>query len=171
MSLEQTIDRVLSARTEHNDALSSDKTITRWRNDIEKLYAQVENWMKPYVDAGKMTIDRRRHEITEEKLGTYPIDLLDFDVGDETIRLEPRASRVIGAQGRVDMFRLGSTDDPILLVLTGEDESRTWNVVDRSGRTKLNAMTKDAFEGAVERLFSEFSSHASRVPDAERPSW
>ena len=152
MSLRETVERLRKSRVAQDDPGDS---VERWREDVSDLYRQVTEWLQPFTADGGIVLTRQPKTIHEEGLGEYETEQLDIEVGDETVRLDPRAMRVIGARGRIDISHLGS-GDPAMLILTGTADDRTWNIVDRTDRTGLTPLTKDSFEAALDRLVQPF---------------
>lgn len=159
MALKDTIDRILGSRTTMDRMDAQRSIVGRWQSDVGQLYDRVGEWLKPFVEAGDITLERQEISVEEERTGLYEIDRLDLGVGDEIIRLEPKGTVVIGAHGRIDMSRLGSGEDPILLVLTDTSDPQ-WSIVDRSARTTLEPLTKETFETAIEKLLVHYGTQA-----------
>lgn len=151
MSLKETIERLRAMRAEPEE---SGPIVSTWQGEVSRLYDMIGGWLKPYVDDGGIELKRQAKTAYEERTGSYDIDQLDIDVGDETVRLDPAAAIVIGARGRIDMSHLGS-GDPLILVLTGPD-GQDWNVVDRSAGRTLTPLTKETFEAALDGLLQEY---------------
>jgi hypothetical protein len=74
-----------------------------WKEYLSFFYQKVENFLKPYIESGKLTLTKRPIELNEERIGTYEIDALDIILGDTKIILTPIGTNLIGAKGRVDM--------------------------------------------------------------------
>ncbi|MCJ2135658.1 hypothetical protein MKK69_16625 [Methylobacterium sp. J-026] len=153
MPLRETIERLRDARGERDDPA---EIVARWTGAVSRLYADIAGWLKPYVDDGDLILERTARAVHEEATGTYEIDVLDIGVGPETVRLEPKGAVVIGALGRVDMFRLGS-GDPMFIVLTGPAQQPTWSLVKPSERGRSTALTKETFEATLDELLAAYS--------------
>ena len=154
MPLRDTVERLRHARVEPNDPVYN---ADRWRDDVTQLYRNISEWLAPFIEDGGIVLKQHSKTVFEESIGSYEIDQLDIEVGDETVRLDPRGAIVIGARGRIDMSHLG-TGDPLLLVLTGTADQSHWAIVNRSVRTKLTALTKDSFESALESLVEQYAT-------------
>lgn len=155
MALKETVARLRSAQAEPDDA---GDIVSRWQIAVRHLYDDISTWLSSYIADGDIKLERRSKTAHEDSIGTYDIDQLDIDVGNETVRLDPKGAVVIGARGRIDMSHLG-TGDPLILVLTGTGEGPNWSLVDRSMRTGLTPLTKETFEAALDRLLAEYGTH------------
>jgi len=152
MALRETIERLRDARGEREDPTD---IVDRWKGAVSRLYDDIAAWLKPYVDDGGLVLERVTKAVHEEATGAYEIDVLDIEVGTETVRLEPMGAVVIGALGRIDMSLLGS-GDPLFLVLAGPAQQPTWNLVKPSKRTRSTALTKATFEATLEELLAAY---------------
>lgn len=152
MALKDTVDRLSRLKEEPPPA---DRVVDDWRSAVSDLYDRIADWLAPYVDEGTMLLTRHPKSAHEERTGPYDIDVLDIDVGPETVRLDPRGAVVIGARGRIDMTLLGR-GDPVMLILAETDAAPEWSIVDRTRRTTLTPLTKDAFEAALDAVLDAF---------------
>lgn len=86
-----------------------------WLEAIKALHAQLEEWLKPAIQAGTLKILRSSVDVREEDLGTYLAPVLRISDGRTTLILDPIGSRVVGIvgvsgksltglQGRVDLL-------------------------------------------------------------------
>lgn len=160
MALRDTVERL---RKLNDGPPPKDDIIGEWRSAVSELYDRIAGWLSPYVDDETMVLTRHPESVHEEQIGTYDIDVLDIDVGPETVRLAPRGTVVIGARGRVDMTLLGR-GDPLMLILAEADGGRAWFVVERQRRTTLTRLTGDAFEAALERVLEGFDLRSEPSP-------
>jgi hypothetical protein len=156
MSFKETVDRL---RQTTAPMRSPDELVSAWQHDVARLYDEIAEWLKPYVDDGGISLSRQEKAASEERTGSYTIDQLDIDIGNETVRLDPRATSVIGARGRIDMSHLGS-GDPVMLILLGDAEHPLWKIVDPAERTKQIPLDKGSFEATLDRLLEEYGTHA-----------
>jgi len=93
---------------------------------LEALYAQIEQLLKGPLQNGKAALRREKREITESYLGTYRVEDLILEVGNENVRFVPRGRNIVGAAGRVDV--LGDGGDATLVVQPDDNGGR-WCVV------------------------------------------
>lgn len=152
MALKETVERL---RRLKDDAPSKDDTVDEWRSAVSDLYDRITDWLTPFLDDKAIALERRPKSAYEEQIGDYDIDMLDIDVGPETVRLDPRGAVVIGARGRIDMTLLGR-GEPLMLILSEGDGEPGWFVVERQRRTTLTPLTKDVFEASLEKLLEDF---------------
>ena len=152
MALKDTVERLQKLR---ENPQPGSEIIGEWRSAVSGLYDQIAGWLGPYVDNESMTLTHHIKSAHEDSIGTYDIDVLDIDVGPETVRLDPRGAIVIGARGRIDMTLLGRAD-PLMLVLTESDDGRGWFIVERQRRTTLTPLTETTFESALEGLLERY---------------
>jgi hypothetical protein len=97
-------------RREHEAAkLSREKPIdwqaekVAWLRRLEALFAQVTGYLKPYVDAGQITIGYQPIDLSEEDIGRYSATEMIITIGGKTIKLEPIGCRILGSKGRVEV--------------------------------------------------------------------
>ncbi len=78
--------------------------LKEWMSHLDTFYSSVEAYLKPYIDAGKLSIDKTQIHLQEEYIGEYDAQQLIIHLGNNTIRLQPIGTRLIAAKGRVDML-------------------------------------------------------------------
>jgi len=78
-----------------------------WIAHIEKLFADVETWLKEYTTTRKIKIEYNKLDIHEETLGTYTVNELKIIINDKVAKLTPIGTILIGTRGRADLS--GST--------------------------------------------------------------
>jgi hypothetical protein len=71
-----------------------------WLGKLRELYEHVSSWLKPYPE---IKIDEKTKQISEEALGTYQAPTLLLSIGSDLIQLDPIATFLFGARGRVDI--------------------------------------------------------------------
>lgn len=146
----QTLTDLFRDKKRRSDAETTDINWEQRKRDwiaaIDLLYADVARLLKEPVQQGAATLVRRTREITEDHLGTYPVEDLVVGVGDERVTFAPRARNVIGAAGRVDVR--GERAEGMLIVQPGP----RWMVV-ASPYPSLNTVNLDA-ESLAELLAS-----------------
>jgi len=74
-----------------------------WMRKLDDLYSQVDAWLKPYVDSGKVETSRVARGIDEEPVAAYEVDALRIAIGAREAWLKPVGTFIIGARGRVDL--------------------------------------------------------------------
>ncbi|SEH04812.1 hypothetical protein [Candidatus Venteria ishoeyi] len=81
-----------------------EKRLEEWKNYLDTFYSSVEEYLKPYIDAEKLSIDKTQIHLQEEYVGEYETQQLTIHLGSNTIRLKPVGTNLIAAKGRVDML-------------------------------------------------------------------
>jgi hypothetical protein len=110
---------ILAAHAGYNDflGLEGEKMNARYKSEIssylarvETLFSEVEKW----ANAGHLNTLRAAVKITEDSLGTYDAPMLSITnpEGKKIAELRPIGTRILGANGRVDL--LGNFDKAIL---------------------------------------------------------
>ncbi|MEL6064424.1 MULTISPECIES: hypothetical protein [unclassified Methylobacterium] len=153
MALRETIERLKDPRGYREEPAD---IVAKWKAAVSKLYDDIATWLKPYLDDGSLVLKRVPKPVHEEATGPYEIDVLDIEIGAETVRLDPKGTVVIGALGRIDMSHLGS-GDPLFLVLTGPPDQPIWNLVKPSERRRATVLTKETFEATLDDLLAAYS--------------
>lgn len=102
-----TFDEFIKRETKNEESLSEQKNIKlkEWRNNIERLYDMLKDFLKDYIKAGEVKINEEDIRITEEFLGTYTAKKMVIRLGNlgKYVELTPIGAYVIAAYGRVDM--------------------------------------------------------------------
>lgn len=154
MSLKDAIARIRSANADEGNTERVD--VSSWVTALDGLYADVASWLAEYVRDGDLTIERHPLKLEEDGTRPYSVELVDVAVAGEIVRLEPRGMFVVGARGRLDMYRLGSTANPIVVLLLEREHTLIWHLFDRNGRPKFEMLARETFENAFEKLLEEF---------------
>ena len=74
-----------------------------WVKHIEGFYQVVKNWLKDYVEEGKVTIKTLAMTLNEEPIGPYKTHKLLLKIANQEVILSPVGTLLIGAKGRIDM--------------------------------------------------------------------
>ena len=74
-----------------------------WLRRLDKLFAQVSEYLREYVDAGQIILGYRDIQINEEYIGPYTARTMGIAIGNKTIELEPIGFLLVGSRGRVDV--------------------------------------------------------------------
>jgi hypothetical protein len=92
---------------------NKDIILDRFKKNVDELYSQIKSWM----DSNGLNTKLLNIEIVEEVSGRYNIDKLIIynRVNKQIAAIEPVSSRVIGANGRVDL--VGKYDKLIIVYL------------------------------------------------------
>ena len=102
-----------------------EEKLAAWKNELAKLYASMKEWLKPYIDSGKVRIEPHTVELVEEYLGRYEAPALSIFIGNNEVIAEPVGSILIGAKGRVDLSGPRRTSRFVLLEEGGPSQTTT----------------------------------------------
>lgn len=148
--MKKTIQDVIASRQTNNQAVSAQKIQQRveaWKQRVSDLYNDVSAWVtqqEPLSDIKPLT---ERITVSEELSGPYEIEQLSFRIGSQAVRLRPKGTWVIGAQGRVDMEGAAGH---VRLVLTMDKE---WMVaLDLAPVNDLVPLDESSFAEALDRV-------------------
>jgi len=117
----------------------------RWLVNIKRLYAQVRKWLSPLEADGVVQYSLRPKTLCEDYIGSYDVDVLLILVGKQRIEFRPRATLVVGADGRVDVR--GQRAERTI-VLQGEQ----WLLRERGPHLKVVPFDKDSFQSMLEEI-------------------
>lgn len=107
-SLKEFIDDI--EKKEGSAALAANETIALFKQRVSQFYEHIEqDWLKELIETGKIVCAKREISVTEESLGTYPIDEMTLTFGRFVIRLTPIGTILIGSPGRIDMTYEGKS--------------------------------------------------------------
>ena len=108
-----------SKRVEAEEVVDCAKRRAEWLEELEGLFARMEDHLKPYTQAGEIHIERTPILLREDHLGTYDAEKLTFMIGREKIVANPIGTLLIGASGRVDLSGSRQTVKIVLLAKGG----------------------------------------------------
>lgn len=98
-------DEFVNKKSSNNkEKIDWDEKLNRWKTFIDALYDSVNEWLKDYVEAGKIELKINEIEIFEEALGNYHVPSMDIVIGNDTATLKPIGTILIGTIGRVDLI-------------------------------------------------------------------
>lgn len=153
MPLRDTLANLKQVRPEATDPASIRQN---WQNAVSALYTMIERNLVDYIRNGLIELQRVPVTRSEDKLGAYEIDELHLKAGPETIIVSPVAAGVIGARGRLDIYRRGYADNRYMFLWTGKTTTAPgWRVAHSSQRTALKAYTKAWIEETLDKLLTQ----------------
>ena len=91
------------SKTPKDGGIDWQARLGEWQAYLSAFYQTVEGFLKPYIESGKIALDRNSIQLREEYIGLYEADALDLSLGDARVTLTPVGTNLIGAKGRVDM--------------------------------------------------------------------
>jgi hypothetical protein len=138
------------------ESQSTKATLEEWWGAIERLFAQLREWLREDDPAGVIEIKESEWDVTEPGLGRYRIPRLDLRAFGKWVGIIPKARHTVGrasppqksapqrADGRVDI-----TDELRRYVLYRfrEDGQEVWLIDDLESEQK--PLDKEAFERAL----------------------
>jgi hypothetical protein len=74
-----------------------------WMGYLDSLYAQIESFLKKYIDEGAIRIEYKPMELNEENIGLYSVNRMIIHIGRQEIALTPIGTLLIGSKGRLDV--------------------------------------------------------------------
>ena len=89
-----------------------------WRDSVNNLITDIRAYLAEYQADGSMSFAQGEIELSEQHLGKYRASTLSITAGPAVIMVAPVGRMIIGALGRVDMYRQGrpGEQDRILLL-------------------------------------------------------
>src|SRR5262245_12602918 len=116
--LKETLTKLQSSQNESREA-----RIANWKEVVTGLFDIVETNLRDYIKDGLLKISRRSLSRVEESLGAYEVEELLLIAGPATITFTPVGTQIVGARGRVDVFRSGYADNRYLLIWNGKGKT------------------------------------------------
>lgn len=159
MALKDTLKAIRDkAEAEEDFEAKKPQILKAWRESVLWLEDTIAGWLKEYEKDGALSLSRDGVFLEEEAFGNYPSQALNILVGPTVVRIQPVGRMIIGATGRVDMYRQGRpTDDQRVLFLRLDAEAPDkWGIRmplggDRS-HPVLQPFTQEIFESALDGL-------------------
>lgn len=102
-----------------SSAFDPQHELAEWLEHLDRLYSEVQIFLKSYIDAKTARIEFRPIQIKEEFSGPYETKELYLYIGTSTIVFKPIGTMLIGSKGRVDVqgprgyARLGLVDKAV----------------------------------------------------------
>jgi hypothetical protein len=146
-----------------------------WFDAIEKLFNRIRDYLDEYFQDKSLSIaSEGRLVIEEEDLGEYAVPVMSIKAGPMQIEVRPVGRLIVGATGRVDLYRQGraALNERVMILRQGSPQKgvedkwvlRLPNKDDPSFRIRnLNALSttlarqqipfdKPGLEEAIDRL-------------------
>ncbi|GEM_PF-299237 len=74
-----------------------------WFRHIDEFYLMVQDFMREYLNQGKVSIHFSSLTLNEEYIGSYETKKLHLMTGNQEVIFSPVGTRMIGSGGRIDM--------------------------------------------------------------------
>ena len=151
MSLEETAMKLAEAKKQR-EVVDWKAERDWWLSALGDLYDRIEAWLAPLQQKDLVVCTRIPIQLSEEKIGGYTADELVLEFGPEGIILEPKGTLIVGARGRVDVFRRGFRREQIMLILGGPKEEPRWEIWPSRDPRQRKVLEQLSFEGMLETL-------------------
>lgn len=115
MALRDKLQRLSGGR----EGIDRDQVIEAWVELTDQLFARIRRDLSEYEAQGLARFETKSATRDEEGLGHYAIRELIFISGPEAIVFSPGARFVMGAEGRVDVYRQGHRLDGAEMLYSG----------------------------------------------------
>ena len=153
-----------------DNELTAEEIRQEWLHNLDKLYAQVAEMLREFVDNGAIRFNFTDVTLHEEELGSYTVKKMEIQIGRKLVVLEPVGTLIVGSKGRVDI--IGSAGRTLLLLVRKSaksakdlikidvslnsklispnpppsvDEESAWKIVQRGIQTSFVDVDKDSF--------------------------
>lgn len=152
MSLEEKLKKISLNKKKRDAEIDWDERRDTWIKQLETLYSNIENWLKSYIDKNYISLHSYEISLTEEHMGTYPVNVFELDLGDPLVVFRPIGKNIIGADGRVDVYVSGHPDDKKMLILTEDDEKQRshWELWEPKNKKDRKAFNPETLERTLE---------------------
>lgn len=171
MALKDTLERLQQQRMEQEQwEKNKPQLIRAWQEAIGGLFDTIRGYLDEYRSAGSMTFTEGRTDLSEEALGRYVVKVLNIVAGPITVVVAPVGAMIVGATGRVDMYRQGRVGEFERVVLlrqrkSASENAQEWKITfpmatsnarERKGATRSERapLTKATLEKALEFLLA-----------------
>jgi hypothetical protein len=171
MALRDTLAQ-LRQREEQNAQWERDKpkVIIDWQESVASLLEEIREYLGEYEADGSMSFTKSEVHLSEERLGKYRIDAMQISAPPAIIVVAPVGRLIVGATGRVDIYRQGRTGEAdrikILRISTSQtDPTPLWAVTtppaigmpisSAARRPNLEPLSKEVLEQSLEFLLNK----------------
>lgn len=87
-----------------------------WLRHLDRLYRQIREFLKKYIDAGEIQIETSPLSMNEENIGLYTAPQITLRIGRKQVRFQPIGTLLIGSRGRVDVIGSGIASARLVLI-------------------------------------------------------
>ena len=94
-----------------------------WVQHLDDFYNKVKQFLRVYIDQGKVQLHTGKKIIHEEYIGKYEVETLTLEIGPNKLYFDPIGTNLIVAKGRVDMR---GARGKVKFVLEPEDAAGSW---------------------------------------------
>ncbi|MCX6832206.1 MAG: hypothetical protein NT028_08765, partial [candidate division Zixibacteria bacterium] len=112
-------------------AIDWDREKQDWLGRIDEFYGTVQEWLKEYIDDGKIQISFDSIILNEDHIGSYETKKLHLRLASQEVVFSPIGTLLVGARGRIDMTGIAGR---VRFVLVDEESAGiSWTVRDSTG--------------------------------------
>ena len=86
------------------DAVDWDLRRDEWLAYLDSLYADIQKFLKDFIEDGTISVSFLDVPLTEENIGAYVARSMQIKIGLRTVTLTPIGTLLIGTKGRVDII-------------------------------------------------------------------
>ena len=122
--------------------------VGKWRGQLKRLYADIRQWCRTYPE--ELFIREEPVILREERVGEYEAPCLVINSGNDSMRVEPIAAWVVGADGRVDLRGIGG---PFTLLYSQREDQ--WRCVRNGFPFRADILTQELFLDLVEACLND----------------
>jgi hypothetical protein len=102
----------------------------QWLSAIKDLYGDIQKWLQSSIKQGVVTVKTTPKIITEPYLGSYEVERLEIQVGEETVSIDPQGVELANILGEVIMYGKAGQAKLWLMPTRNTDENKNvWCVV------------------------------------------
>ena len=107
--------------------------VKEWRDAVVRLHDQIREFLDEYIDDGSISVlSISLVTLSEEALGNYQAPMMRLKAGPAIVEVKPVGRMIVGATGRVDLYRQGRTSTNkrvIVLRVSYPPEEEKWELV------------------------------------------
>jgi len=74
-----------------------------WLKNIAQFYDLIKDWLKPLENDKTVSYRKIAKTIEEEYLGSYQVEDLILQIGNQHVVFHPKGTLIVGANGRIDI--------------------------------------------------------------------
>jgi hypothetical protein len=112
----------------------------QWLFQLDSLYARIGGFLKPYIDAGQISMTEGSVELNEDHIGLYTVGQRTIVIGTKSVAIEPLGTIQTGSRGRVDV--VGPLSRAQLSLLEGGSDSMLVPSTGVRGRSSIRRLTE-----------------------------
>jgi len=76
----------------------------QWLSAVKDLYGDIQKWLQSSIKQGVVTVKTTPKIITEPYLGSYEVEKLEIQVGEETVSIDPQGVELANVLGEVMIY-------------------------------------------------------------------